>query len=217
MKQLLIVLVVVLLLALSATSVIAADKNFQVGLDYAFNAKIESKTPGSNETTIDCTGYRVTGEYLADKFKLGLNLGTLNRNDTHQTESFNELSGGYRIVNNIFATLTYYQQTWWGNSTTANMVGVDALFPVSDKFSIGGYYGTSLLGTSLSGNQFSGYTDPKCTVTLYGLKFIYQINDTINVNLKYRVDNSHFTATAGDITSQDNTYTWITLGVGYAF
>jgi hypothetical protein len=35
MKQLLIVLVVVLLLALSATSVIAADKNFQVGLDYA--------------------------------------------------------------------------------------------------------------------------------------------------------------------------------------
>lgn len=212
MKQLSVVLVIGLLLVLSATNALAADNNFQVGLDYAFNATIDTDL-GSD--TIDCTGYRLTGEYLTDSFKLGVNLGRLHLTDADKTETFDELIGGYRIVENIFATLTYYRQTWWGNSTTANMVGIDALFPVSDQFSIGGYFGTSLLGTSLSGTDFDIYTNPKCTVTLYGLKFIYQVSDSMNVNLKYRVDNSHFTATGSP--SVDNTYTWISLGVGYTF
>lgn len=211
MKQLSLVLVIVLLLALSASSVIAADKNIQVGLDYVASGTIDSDLGGD---TIDCTGYRLNGEYLGDKFKVGVNLGRLEL-ESDQHETFAQLSGGYKIVNTIFATLTYYKQTWWGNSTTAYMIGIDALFPVNEKFSIGGYYGTSILDSSLKGSDFATYIDPQCTVTLSSLQLIYRINDSMNVNLKYRVDNSHFTATG--VSGIDNTYTWITLGVGYNF
>jgi hypothetical protein len=216
MKKSFLVLFIILLITLSATSVIAADNKFQVGLDYAVSSKIDTNMSGSNQT-IDCTSYILNGEYLIDNFKLGVNWASLKLNSGDET--FTELKGGYQIVDNIFITLTYYKHDWTvlstGGTTTAYMAGGDALFPVADKFSIGGIFGYSLLGASCSGSDFSSYIDPKVTVTQYGLKFKYQVSDSINVNLKYRVDNSHFTATGAP--SVDNTYTWITLGAAYAF
>lgn len=213
MKKLFFVLLVILLLALSATSVIAADNKFQVGLDYAASGAADTNQTGSKLSS-DCTGYILNGEYLADRFKLGVNWANLKPKDI-DNETFTELMGGYKIVENIFATLTYYKQDWTGGTTTANMVGIDALFPVGNKFSIGGNLGYSLLGASSSGSTFNGINGLNTAVTQYGLKFVYQVSDSINVNLKYRVDNSHFTATG--FSSVDNNYTWITLGVGYAF
>jgi Outer membrane protein beta-barrel domain len=195
---------------------------YRVGLDYAVSSKVDTNITGSNHT-IDCTSYILNGEYLIDNFKLGVNWASLKPTDGDET--FAELSGGYHITNNIFTTLTYYKQDWngqnTGGTTTANMVGVEALFPVNDKLSIGGNLGYSLLGASCSGSEFSSYIDPKVTVTQYGLKVKYQVSDSINVNLKYRVDDSHFTCSGvlipGRPTVVDDIYTWITLGVSYSF
>jgi hypothetical protein len=214
MKRFLSIFVIVLLLILSATtSVMAADNKFQVGLDYAFSSSIDSNLGGPNPT-IACTGYTVSGEFLTDRFKLGANLAVLKPQNL-DGETFSGVYGGYRIVNHVFVTLGYYYQTWTGGTTSANMVGVDALFPVTPKLSIGGNFGTSLLGTTNTGSDFTGLPDLKSTVTHYELKCVYQINDSLNVKLKYRFDDSHFTATG--YSDVDNIYRWITLGAGYSF